>query len=178
MRRWYEIASLVWVGCGCLLIGCGSVEMEELEPTEFSSEENSACLNCNQDDEEEETQDLSPSAAVRAFPEELMFYGDFHDSEALESIVSVKNQTHSSVLVTAVYVVGDSSMYGADAEEYFQTNWNSDDDNLLAPGETLNIKVRFSPSQQLRSGGLFIETTHVDFGLLDVDLSGKMFADN
>ena len=107
-----------------------------------------------------------------------MFYGDFHQNNEMESVVSVKNLTHSSVLITAVYVVGDTSMYGAQAEQYFQTDWNSEDDNLLSPGESLEITVRFQPSHQLRSGGLFIETTHVDFGLLDVELSGKIFGDN
>ncbi len=178
MRRWYEIASLVWGVCGVLLIGCGPIEMEEHTEREHYESVDSACLNCNQDEAGEEEQDLAPTSSVRAFPEELMFYGDFHQNNEMESVVSVKNLTHSSVLITAVYVVGDTSMYGAQAEQYFQTDWNSEDDNLLSPGEALEITVRFQPSHQLRSGGLFIETTHVDFGLLDVELSGKIFGDN
>ena len=178
MRRWHEIESLVWGVCGILLIGCGPIEIEEPVQEEQHESPDSACLNCNQDDVDEEEQELTPSSSVRAYPEELMFYGDLQRNQEMESVVSVKNLTHSSVLVTAVYVVGNTSMYGSDAEEYFQTDWTSEDDNLLSPGESLEIKVRFQPSQQLRSGGLFIETTHVDFGLLDVELSGKIFGDN
>ena len=178
MRRWYGIASLVWGVSGSLLIGCGSLEVEEFERHEEPESSNPACLNCNHNQEDDEEEDIGPTSSVRAFPEELMFYGDFQHNQEMESAVSVKNQTNSAVLITAVYIVGDSSMYGNGAEEFFQTNWNSEDDNLLLPGETLDILVKFQPSHQLRSGGLFIETTHVDFGLLDVDLSGKIFGDN
>jgi len=139
---------------------------------------NSDCLNCNQDEEEEENLELTHSGFVRASPEELMFFGDFQRNEELVESVSVQNQTHSAVLVTAVYVVGDTTIYGTEANDYFQTDWDNTADNLLMPGEFLEIKVRFLPSHELRSGGLFIETTHVDFGLLDVDLSGKLFSDN
>ena len=178
MRRWYEIASLVWGVCGILLVGCGPIEMEVHTEQGHHESPDSACLNCNQDEVDEEEPDIAPSTSVRAFPEELMFYGDFHRNEEMESTVVVKNQTYSSVLITAVYVMGSTSMYGTDAAEYFQTDWNNENDNLLGPGETLEIRVRFQPSHQLRSGGLFIETTHVDFGLLNVELSGKIFGDN
>ena len=178
MRRWYEIASLVWGVCGILLIGCGPIEIEDHAEDRHYESPDSACLNCNQTEEDEEEQEIPPASSVRAFPEELMFYGDFQRNEEMVSVVSVKNQTYSSVLITAVYVVGSTSMYGSDAEQYFQTDWTSENDNLLGPGESLEIQVRFEPSHQLRSGGLYIETTHVDFGLLDVELSGKIFGDN
>ena len=178
MRRWYETVSLVWGVCGVLLIGCGPIEMEALgEHGQYESSD-SACLNCNQNEDNEEEHDLTPSSSVRAFPEELMFFGDFQQNQEMEGAVSVQNLTHSAVLITAVYVVGDTSMYGNGAEEYFHTDWTNQNDNLLEPGETLEISVKFEPSHQLRSAGLFIETTHVDFGLLDVDLSGKIFGDN
>ena len=135
MRRWYEIVSLVWCVCGLLLIGCGPIPVEEhTEHGQYESSD-SGCLNCNQNEEDEEELDIAPASSVRAFPEELMFYGDFQQNEQMESVVSVKNQTHSSVLITAVYVVGDNSMFGAQAEEFFQTDWNDQDDNLLMPGE-------------------------------------------
>ena len=178
MRRWNEKAGLVWCVCVALLSGCGPAWVEEPEAEDFHEAPDSNCLNCNQDEEEEEEQELGQSASVRAYPEELMFFGDFQNTADIEGSVSVKNQTQSAVLITAVYVSSDATMYGADASEYFLTDWDSETDNLLMPGETLEITVSFKASHELRSGGLFIETTHVDFGLLDVDLLGKLFVDN
>ena len=178
MRRRYEKAGLVWCVGVALLTACGPGLVEEPNGQSPPEAQDSQCLNCNQNDEEEEEQELEESVAVRAFPEELMFFGDFHTTSEIESSVSVKNQTHSSVLITAVYISSDTTVYGSEANEYFLTDWDSETDNLLMPGETLEIAVRFQASHELRSGGLFIETTHVDFGLLDVDLVGKLFVDN
>lgn len=162
-----------------MLTACGPTLTQDMGyQDQHDDTATSDCLNCNQDEEEEENLELTHSGFVRASPEELMFFGDFQRNEELEESVSVQNQTHSAVLVTAVYVVGDTTIYGTEASEYFQTDWDHTAGNLLMPGEFLEIRVRFQPSHELRSGGLFIETTHVDFGLLDVDLSGKLFSDN
>ena len=178
MRRWYE--KVGWVGCVgvALLTACGPAWVEEPLGNGSQESADSTCLNCNQDDEEEQEPDLTQTVSVRAYPEELMFFGDFQTTTELEGLVAVKNQTHSAVLVTAVYVGSDTTVYGTDANEYFKTDWDSNSDNLLMPGETLKITVSFRPSHELRSGGLFIETTHVDFGVLNVDLLGKLFGEN
>ena len=84
----------------------------------------------------------------------------------------------SKRILTPAVATGHRAEEGADASEYFLTDWDSETDNLLMPGETLEITVSFKASHELRSGGLFIETTHVDFGLLDVDLLGRLFVDN
>jgi hypothetical protein len=178
MRRWYEKTGLVsWV-CVALLMACGPGWVEEPIGEGSRESPDSTCLNCNQDDEEEEEQDLTHVAAVLVYPEELMFFGDFQTTVEIEGSVSVKNQTNSAVWITAVYVGSDTTIYGVDSRDYFKTDWDSDTDNLLMPGEALEITVRFQASHELRSGGLFIETTHVDFGLLNVDLLGKLFGDN
>ena len=133
-------------------------------------------MNCNEDDEDSDSLDFQHSTIVRVSPEELMFYGEFSRNDELQESVLVKNLTLTSVMITAVYVVGDNSLYGVGAEDYFHTDWEHGPDNFLGPGDTLEIIVRFQPSQELRSGGLIIETTHIDFGILDVELSGKFFA--
>ena len=169
---------MVWWVCVALLTACGPAWVEEPIGDGSQGPQDSTCLNCNQDDEQEEEQDLTQSVSVRAYPQELMFFGDFQTTVDIEGSVSVKNQTHSAVLITDVYIDSGTTIYGVDASEHFKTDWDSNTDNLLMPGETLEITVKFQASHELRSGGLFIETTHVDFGLLKVDLLGKIFGDN
>ena len=114
MRRWYEIASLVWGVCGLLLIGCGSVEMEEPIEQEHEESTDSACLNCNQDEVDEEEQDLAPTSSVRRFLEELCF--TVTSTTTKWRAFLVKNLTHSSVLITQSCVETNSACTALEAE--------------------------------------------------------------
>ena len=157
-------------------MACGP-EPEGVSHSQNEIESAESCLNCNEVGDESDEDDYSQSSHVNVFPQELMFYGELSASDILAETVTVKNATLSSVMITAVYVVGDTTIYGDDADEFFQTDWEYSSDNLLGPGDSLDITVQFHPSHELRSGGLFIETTHISFGLLEVELSGKLFAE-
>ena len=137
------------------------------------------CINCNTGGEEteEETPTREPRAAVSVSPIGLSFYGDMDSERAPEAqSITISNTTPSTVLIGDVYLADHHSKSGRGGAAYFQVGWVPDAEaNVLPPNQTLELEIHFSQSTQQRSAVVVIETTHPDYPMLYVGLTGKYF---
>ncbi len=116
------------------------------------------------------------SDRVWATPDLLTFFGDYESShEVISRDVSIVNDTPHPVHITKIYIEDDGSVVSRHGSEFFNVSWDTEATVLLAPEARAQVQVDFHRSLEQRSASMVIETTHPDYPVLLIVLTGKSF---
>ena len=154
-------------------IACGTLEEEHSALSNNSSYEPPTLHSFNSAPTEVET---GEQPRVWATPDLLTFFGDYEGSEqCISREVVIVNDTAHPVHVTRAYLEDDGSHISRSGSDFFEVAWQGDMAHLLPPQGQLPIEVQFYRSIEQRSASLVIETTHPDYPVLLIALTGKYF---
>ena len=159
----------------CLLTACGNGENNS--PSQFwQSPNHDQCLNCDASDSPQNSTDYSQGEYVRAIPEELSFFGDADTEGTPIAQVAIVNQTDIAILITNVRIMDvETENSGKDGATYFEVDWAVGIPITIAQGDQTELEVTFSQTTEQRSAKMLVTTSHPDFPILEVGLTGKYF---
>lgn len=162
------------LGIGFHLLGCGTTELQTVDP--FEPTETEDCLNCGLEPEPEHEVTDSPGYAIDVFPLEMTFFLDAMPEELhINEPLQITNTSTDRITLLA----GD----------LFQSNEALDRMNSgtfelinpaifpvsLAPGETLTMSINYHPDTDQSAGLVVIATNHPAQPFLFVTVIGKVF---